>query len=467
MGGTARSCDLPGTCSSPYACVMGRAARLVSTMGGLVAVLALSKVHARYIADPPYDFTGGSRFGWAIAYIVLIALATYAVGLPDQPTSIWRALWLSILAGLGAALGVSAVQLVVGDALLPRFVVFGSVVLNAPIQVAANLIARAGRSGESSRDRVLLISDPTERERLLDDLRMEMERSATVAMSMSRRDAIPTPEDPRPLSNAAAHAKATIVVLDRLAQADDRVIAQAATLHEHGVRIRTLEAFYAEWLGKLPVSELERASLFFDISQLHDSRFARLKRMMDLVIAIPGVIVLALITPVVIVGDVIANRGPLLYRQPRVGHNGNEFTILKFRTMRTTGSDIPAGNWTEFDDPRVTPFGRFLRRTHLDELPQVINIVKGELSVVGPRPEQPRYVDELSDKLPFYHLRHLVRPGLTGWAQVKYGYAGDERDALEKLQYEFFYLAHQDMTFDLRIMLRTFRSMLGGIGAGR
>jgi lipopolysaccharide/colanic/teichoic acid biosynthesis glycosyltransferase len=97
----------------------------------------------------------------------------------------------------------------------------------------------------------------------------------------------------------------------------------------------------------------------------------------------------------------------------------------------------------------------------------VINIVKGELSVVGPRPEQPRYVEELTHKLPFYNMRHLVRPGLTGWAQVKYGYAGDERDALEKLQYEFFYLEHQDAKFDLRIMLRTFRSMLGGAGAGR
>jgi len=115
----------------------------------------------------------------------------------------------------------------------------------------------------------------------------------------------------------------------------------------------------------------------------------------------------------------------------------------------------------------VTPFGRLLRRTHVDELPQVVNILKGDLSVVGPRPEQPRYVEELRDKLPFYNLRHLVRPGLTGWAQVKYGYAGDEQDALEKLQYEFFYLEHQDANFDLRIVLRTFRSTLGGSGSGR
>lgn len=132
----------------------------------------------------------------------------------------------------------------------------------------------------------------------------------------------------------------------------------------------------------------------------------------------------------------------------------------------------PAGStdgadWTSVDDPRITPFGKLLRRSHLDELPQVLNIVRGDLSVVGPRPEQPRYVRELSASLPFYGMRHLVRPGLTGWAQVKYGYAGDEDDALEKLQYEFFYLRHQNLRFDLRILGRTVRSVFGSEGRGR
>ena len=123
--------------------------------------------------------------------------------------------------------------------------------------------------------------------------------------------------------------------------------------------------------------------------------------------------------------------------------------------------------WTTEDDPRITPFGRVLRATHLDELPQVVNILRGDLSVVGPRPEQPRYVEELTEKLPFYGLRHLVRPGLTGWAQVMYGYAGDEADALQKLQYEFFYLRHQGVALDLRIVGRTIRTVFGSQGGGR
>jgi len=446
---------------------MLRAARLLSLLGGAISVLALSKVHAAYIAEPAYDFTGGPRVWWALPYILLLALTTYAVGLPDQPRTWVRALWLSLLAGLGAALGVSVVQLVVGDALLPRFVVFGAVLLNLPIQIIANRISRGGRSRASDRDRVLLVSNPTERERLIDDLRMEHERGVTLVGAISRRDGVPTPENDHPIAEHAREVGATVVVLDRMAQADERVIAQAAELHERGVRIRTLEDFYGEWLGKLPVSELERASLFFDISEVHNSGFARFKRLMDLAIAVPGTLALLLATPFVIVGDLFANRGPLLYRQVRVGRGGSEFTILKFRTMDPNSGSLPAGTWTSADDPRVTPFGRLLRRTHIDELPQVVNILKGDLSIVGPRPEQPRYVDELRDKLPFYNLRHLVRPGLTGWSQVKYGYAGDERDALEKLQYEFFYLEHQDAKFDLRIVLRTFRSMLGGPGSGR
>jgi lipopolysaccharide/colanic/teichoic acid biosynthesis glycosyltransferase len=124
----------------------------------------------------------------------------------------------------------------------------------------------------------------------------------------------------------------------------------------------------------------------------------------------------------------------------------------------------PAGDPTAEDDPRVTRFGRVLRRSHLDELPQVLNILRGELSVVGPRPEQPHLVSELSAKLPFYRLRHLVRPGLTGWAQVKYRYAGTDVEALEKLQYEFFYLRRQSLALDVRIVGRTLRSVIGRDG---
>jgi lipopolysaccharide/colanic/teichoic acid biosynthesis glycosyltransferase len=354
-------------------------------------------------------------------------------------------------------------------------VVFGAAVLSIPWQVAINALSRDGQSRAEDRDRVLLVAERAEHERLVDDLRMELERGATLVATLDPSTAGGREPGHEPLIEAQASSGATVVVMDRGAAADDRVIAQAAKLHEAGVRVRTLQGFYEEWLGKLPLSELERASLFFDIGEVHRARYGRLKRIMDLALALVGLVPLVLVTPVVLAGNLVANRGPLLYRQTRVGKGGEHFTIYKFRTMRTDRSEqvAPAAigpgadRWTEVDDPRVTPWGRVLRRTHLDELPQVLNILRGDLSVVGPRPEQPHYVAELSDKLAFYDLRHLVRPGLTGWAQVKYGYAGDERDALEKLQYEFFYLRRQDLTFDQRIVLRTLRAMVGGRGSGR
>jgi lipopolysaccharide/colanic/teichoic acid biosynthesis glycosyltransferase len=169
--------------------------------------------------------------------------------------------------------------------------------------------------------------------------------------------------------------------------------------------------------------------------------------------------VVALVVPVVVLGNLVGNRGPLIFRQPRTGRHGRTFSILKFRTMTPRGHGEGAS--TVENDPRVTPFGGLLRRAHLDELPQVWNILRGDLSIVGPRPEQPHLVADLETKIPFYGFRHLVRPGLTGWAQVKYHYGADETDALEKLQYEFFYLRHQSMGLDARIVMRTLRHVFG------
>jgi lipopolysaccharide/colanic/teichoic acid biosynthesis glycosyltransferase len=202
-------------------------------------------------------------------------------------------------------------------------------------------------------------------------------------------------------------------------------------------------------------------SLMFDVGELHRRAYGRLKRVCDVVLGLAGVCAVALVLPFVLVGNRLGNRGPLLYRQTRIGRANKEFEILKFRTMRPGASTF---EWTGRDDPRVTRFGGFLRRTHLDELPQFLNILRGDLSVVGPRPEQAHYVAELQDKIAYYNLRHLVRPGLTGWAQVKYPYGADESDALEKLQYDFWYLRHQSLGLDLRIIGRTSRSVLGRSG---
>jgi lipopolysaccharide/colanic/teichoic acid biosynthesis glycosyltransferase len=329
--------------------------------------------------------------------------------------------------------------------------------------VLVTLVDRDADERAGDRDRVVFVGLPSDAATLAADLDGRPERPAALLATIEPREARPLRAGEEPLVDIVIARDATVLVLAREAQDDALVVAQASTLHEAGVRVRSLTAFYDEWLGKLPIAELERLSLMFDIAEVHESRYGRAKRLLDIVIGAVGVVALAGVTPFVMLANLAGNRGPLLYRQTRVGRHGRTLSVLKFRTMRPHDGTVP-DEWTTENDPRVTRFGRVLRRTHLDELPQAINIVRGDLAVVGPRPEQPHYVEELSLKLPYYGLRHLVRPGLTGWAQVKYGYAGSERDALEKLQYEFYYLGHQSLRFDVRVLARTLRSVLGSEG---
>lgn len=435
---------------------MRRLARPLLVVGTALVVFGLSKAHA---VGHGYDLTSSSRFTWAFAYTALLALTAYGLGLPDLTRTRRSALVAALGSTFAAAVGISLLQLLSGSALLPRFVVLGAPAALLPFYALCAAISADGRARSGQRDRIVVVAGLDESINLADELDANPERPAVIARVVAPADAVSRAPGSQPLVEAVEEVQATAVVLDRAALADDSIVAQAAALHESGVRVRTLSLFYDEWLGKLPVSELERVSLMFDIGEIHRARYGRMKRIVDVLTAAAALPVLAAVVPVVVLGNRFANRGPLFYCQARVGKQGMPFEILKFRTMRPDGAGTT--EWTATDDPRITPFGAWLRRTHLDELPQVLNILQGQLSVVGPRPEQPKYVEELEGKIPFYRLRHLVRPGLTGWAQVKYDYGASDIDALEKLQYEFYYLRHQGLALDLRIIGRTVRSVLG------
>jgi len=442
-----------------------RAARPLLYLGVLVVVFGLAQIHAAFIGH--YPFGGTSRFAWTVAYAAILCVTAYGFGLPDVPRSRRAALGVAVGAPLVGAAAMSLVQLFVGDALLPRFVVFGSALLLPDWYRICVGIAVGGRSRAEARDRVVVIADPDDVTALDLELQGAPERPAAIVAHLTVAEATETSAGVRPIDDLPAARSATVIVLDRQAQEVPSIVAQVATLHERGVRVRSMTLFYEEWLGKLPIAELERASLLFDIGEVHRAGYGRAKRIFDVPLALVGGVVLLAVIPLVWLANLAGNRGPLFYRQDRVGKGGQTFQILKFRTMTPRPSGELVNEWTTEDDPRITRFGRVLRRTHVDELPQVLNILKGDLGVVGPRPEQPNYVEELTSKLPFYQLRHSVRPGLTGWAQVKYGYAGNESDALEKLQYEFWYLRHQGVVTDIRIMGRTIRSVLGSEGRGR
>ena len=444
---------------------MRRGSRLLLYGGIVVAVVGLSVYHARAIAEPSYSYTGTFRFGWSLLYIAVLVVAAYGLGLPELPRTAGRALVTSVAAAVSGAVVVSVVQLVTGDALLPRFVVFGSAILLVPWYLLCAGLAVGGRQKDAQNDRVLVVGFPDEASVLRVDLRRAPERAAAIAGVVLPAEAtqpVGKPPADGPLVRKAVEVGATVVVLDPTAEADDAVVDQAAELHQRGCRVRSYAQFTDEWLGKVPLADLERASLLFDVGEVHRARYGRVKRLVDIAFGVAGVALFLVLVPVVALGDLAANRGPLLFAQDRVGKGGRTFRILKFRSMEPQRNS--AGETTSERDPRVTAFGRLLRSTHLDEAPQAWNVLRGDLSIVGPRPEQPHYVDQYSSALPFYDLRHLVRPGLTGWAQVKYPYGADEADAREKLQYEFWYLRHQRLALDLRIIGRTMRSVLGRQG---
>jgi sugar transferase (PEP-CTERM system associated) len=231
-----------------------------------------------------------------------------------------------------------------------------------------------------------------------------------------------------------------------------------------GVRIEEPETTYERLTGKIMLDELKPSWLIFS-DGFRARRVTRaIKRAIDLALALVG---LALAAPLMVLTALavrVDSVGPILYAQERVGEHGRRFTLYKFRSMRT---DAERGTplWARDQDDRVTGVGRFIRLTRLDEMPQLWNVLRGDMSFVGPRPERPFFVEQLTEAIPFYHQRHAVKPGATGWAQVKYRYGASFEDAREKLRYDLYYIKHMSIIFDLTIVFDTIKVILSRRGA--
>lgn len=235
------------------------------------------------------------------------------------------------------------------------------------------------------------------------------------------------------------------------------------TCREMGVPITTMAALYERITGRVPVQHAGR-DLHVVMPLIRPSVFRLylfIRRLLDVLIAALGTVFVGMMIPIVWLANRFFSPGEVFYRQERVGMGGRRFQMLKFRTMVKDAEKEHGPVWAQENDPRVTPLGRFLRKTRLDEAPQFWNVLKGEMSLIGPRPERPEFVEELAKQIPFYRVRHAVRPGITGWAQVKYRYGASVEDALIKLQYDLYYIKHQGPFLDLLILIKTFQVMLG------
>ena len=231
-----------------------------------------------------------------------------------------------------------------------------------------------------------------------------------------------------------------------------------------GVRVEDAATTYERMTGKILVDDLKPSWLIFS-DGFQAARGTRLaKRLFDLAGALIGILVAAPIMLLTALAVRLDSPGPVLYRQERVGENGRRFTLCKFRSMRI---DAEQGTpiWARDHDTRVTRVGRVIRLTRLDELPQFWNVLRGEMSFVGPRPERPFFVGQLAEAIPFYMARHAVKPGVTGWAQVRYRYGRSVEDALAKLRYDLYYIKHLSLVFDLTILIDTVKVIVCGKGA--
>ena len=236
-------------------------------------------------------------------------------------------------------------------------------------------------------------------------------------------------------------------------------------LRMRGVKIEEATTWLEKISGKIEVENLYPSWLIFGDGFRRSATFIAIRRVISIVISLIGLILTLPLLPLIVLAIRFDSKGPVLYTQTRVGKSGRLFKVIKFRTMRQDAEALTGPQWAGDKDPRVTRVGKFLRSSRLDEIPQLWCVLKGEMAFVGPRPERPEFIEWLSKEIPYYGVRHMVRPGVTGWAQVKYKYGSTVEDAREKLQYDLFYIKNASIGLDLLIMFQTVKTVLLRRGA--
>lgn len=236
---------------------------------------------------------------------------------------------------------------------------------------------------------------------------------------------------------------------------------QLLHLLENGNIIREYTQVYESKTQRIPVQYIGRDFYrFFPFSRSNNNRlYLLLIRIIELFFSLLGLVICLVFIPIILIANYFANKGTLFYTQERIGKNGVAFKIYKFRTM-TSNSETDGAVFAMHNDKRVTPFGKFMRKSRIDELPQFINVLKGDMAVIGPRPERPFFVEEIASIMPLYETRHVIKPGLTGWAQVNYSYGESIEESLIKLQYDLYYIKHRSVFLDLSITLKTITTVL-------
>jgi sugar transferase (PEP-CTERM system associated) len=268
------------------------------------------------------------------------------------------------------------------------------------------------------------------------------------------------------LTGMATRKEVDVAIVSTEYERSAELLKNVVGVRMRGVSIYDIPTFYEKLTKKVPVEHLKDAwFVYTPLSGVGSNMYTqKLERFLDIVISIFGIILAFLIGLITVIVIKLDSKGPVFYIQRRVGKNGKCFDLIKFRSMKNN-AEINGATWTLENDIRITRVGKTIRRLRLDEIPQMWNVLRGDISFIGPRPERPEFVKLLKEDIPYYSLRHSVKPGITGWAQVNYGYGSSKDDALEKLKYDFYYIKNKSLLLDFHIMLRTIKVVLFGSGA--
>jgi sugar transferase (PEP-CTERM system associated) len=433
--------------------------------------------HLRYFADAP-ALAGFSRNLWPRAFLFALVLMAgmAALGLYQQHLrETWFGLFARQLVGfLLGVVGLVIVYYVFPDSAIGRGVFGIAVALGLAAVVGLRVLFLRLVDIESLKRRVLVLGAGRQAALIPQRMRRRTDRRGFRIMGFVRmgEEEVGVPEDRLVVIEGSLRTFAEQLGVNEIVVGpDDRrrglPMDELLDCKQAGIAVSNLASFFERELGVVKLSLVEPSWLVFshgfDASPLRHA----IKRVFDVTIAL---IVLLLAWPfmllVALAIRIESGHGqPILYRQERVGEHGNVFALFKFRSMRTDAERDGVARWATRNDDRVTRVGRVIRRTRLDELPQLWNVLRGDMSVIGPRPERPHFVAELVQKIRYYSLRHCVKPGLAGWAQLRYPYGASEDDAAEKLKYDLFYVKNHNLLFDLMILVQTVEVVLFGRGA--
>lgn len=444
--------------------------RAVLAIGDAATALA-AVVIALWLWSIPAGWQFSPRVLVERAWWFVAALAWYAAAAaPAEPISIAFALGrtLRVLARGTAVLLIAYVgwYFYAPHGGLPRLVVLYFLWEAVLLTLAWRIVFVAIFSRAPFRQRLCIVGSGEPAALAAAALRGHRARQADViAFVPERHDAarlaVP-PIDPERLFETAMERGVTGLVIALSEPACPALLESLLACQEAGAQIVRVQTLVEHLLRRVPVDLLEPDWLLTDLADAMRVREASwwAKRAVDLAGASVGLAVLVLAFPVIALAILVDSGAPIFYRQRRIGRGGTPFEVVKFRTMVIDAEQPGEPRWADRDDPRTTRVGRLLRRLRFDELPQFWSVLRGDMSIVGPRPERPEFVAHLQRNIPFYRARLLVPPGLTGWAQVNLPYSDSIHTAREKLEHDLYYVKHRTILFDLAIILRTFRTVL-------